>query len=305
MTARRRAGLRLGLSGLALAAIAWAGLSALGARRWAAATRVLTSRLEAGRIDAAALPAALSGAVQAGPAARYDPRQLDGLPAPVQRYFRSVLTPGQPLVAAASIDMAGRFNRSTTGAQWQPFCSRQRVVTRRPGFVWDARMALAPGLPVRVVDGYIAGEGLLHAALFGLFTVAEVRGAGEIARGELMRYLAEAAWYPTALLPGQGVRWAEVDAASADATVADGATALTLRFHFDAAGLIVSARAEARGATVGGKTVMLPWEGRWSDYAWRAGMRVPMSGEAAWLPPEGRRPYFQGRVTSLAFEFAP
>ena len=46
----------------------------------------------------------------------------------------------------------------------------------------------------------------LHAAMLGLFTVAKVQGDGEIARSERMRYFAEMVWYPTALLPSQGVR---------------------------------------------------------------------------------------------------
>lgn len=47
---------------------------------------------------------------------------------------------------------------------------------------------------------------------------ADLRGAlGEVAQGELMRFFAEAAWYPTALLPSQGVRWQAVDDTSARA----------------------------------------------------------------------------------------
>ena len=45
---------------------------------------------------------------------------------------------------------------------------------------------------------------------------ADLLGAlGEVAQGELMRFFAEAAWYPTALLPSQGVRWQAVDDTSA------------------------------------------------------------------------------------------
>jgi hypothetical protein len=281
---------------LCLLALAAVGLAALGARRWADATQTLTRKLEATRIDA-----------EAGlqPPTHYDPCELEGLPAPVQRYFRAVLREGQPIVTAATIELAGRFNMSPTGEQWKPFTSRQRVVTRRPGFLWDAKVAMLPGVPVRVVDSYIAGEGLLRAAVLGLFTVADVRGGGEIARGEFMRYFAEAAWYPTALLPSQGVRWEAVDDRSAKATLTDGALALTLLFSFDDAGLIVAARAEARGATVGKRVVMMPWEGRWSDYQMRDGMKLPMCGEAAWLPSEGRKVYFVGTVTALSFEFSP
>jgi hypothetical protein len=223
----------------------------------------------------------------------------------VQRYFRAVLKEGQPIIAAATVQLAGTFNMSATSEQWKPFTSRQRVSTRRPGFLWDAQISMLPGLTVRVVDSYIAGKGLLHAAILGLFTVADLSGRGEIARGEFMRFFAEAAWYPTALLPSQGVRWEALDDRSANATIADGPLTLTLLFRFNDASLIDSFRAEARGGVVGKEMVMAPWEGSWSNYQTRDGMTVPFTGEVAWMRPEGRKPYFVGTVTSLTYEFAP
>jgi hypothetical protein len=274
-------------------------LSAYGSSRWTDAMLLLTLRLEAARIDERDRQSWVG---------RYDCRELDGLPAPVQRYFRAVLKHGQPIIAAARVDLTGTFNMSPIGEQWKPFISRQRVVTRRPGFVWDAQVAMFPGVPVRVVDSYVAGEGLLRAALFGLLTVANLRGAGEIARGEFMRYFAETAWYPTALLPSQGVRWEPVDDTSARATMSDGPLTLTLLFRFNDAGLIVSTYAEARAMMVGktpAQTTFMPWECSLSDYQVRDGMMVPMTGEAAWLRPEGRKSYFVGSVTSLSYQYSP
>jgi|SRR5450756_2494557 hypothetical protein len=272
------------------------GLTAYGAKRWTDSTRTLSGTLEASRIDTTVgTPTEL----------RYDSRELEGLPAPVQRYFRAVLKDGQPVITAATIELVGTFNMSATGEQWKPFTSRQRVVTRRPGFLWDAQVDMLPGLPVRVVDSYIAGQGLLHAAVLGLFTVAEASGDGELARGEFMRFFAEAAWYPTALLPSQGVRWVAVDDHSANATIVDGPLSLTLLFRFNEAGLIDSFRAEARGAGVGRGMVMLPWEGSWSNYHMRNGMMLPLTGEVGWMRSEGRKSYFVGNVTSLRYDFAP
>jgi hypothetical protein len=119
-----------------------------------------------------------------------------------------------------------------------------------------------------------------------------------------MRWFAEMAWYPTALLPSQGMRWQAVDDHSAHATLVDGPLTLTLLFRFNDAGLIGSFRAEARGGMVGKDLVMAPWEGNWSNYQARDGMQVPFTGEVAWMRPEGRRPYFVGTVTALKFEFA-
>ena len=268
------------------------GLMAYGSWRWNEGTTALLSRLEAAR-----LPHAV---------ARYDTREIQALPAPVQRYFRAALTDGQAIITAVSIRHGGTFNMSATVEQWKPFTSQQRVITRRPGFVWDAHVMMFPGVPVHVHDAYIAGTGLLHGAVSGLVTVVDMAEFPELARGELMRFFAEAAWYPTALLPSQGVRWEAVDDSSAHATLTDGPLTLKLLFRFNAEGLIDTVRAEARERVVDGKTVTAPWQGRYWRYAMQDGMRVPQDGEVAWIlseGPEGEKPYWRGTTLSSSYEF--
>ena len=286
---------------LVIAAVA---LRTVGEMRWADLICMHTGQLEAARVDGnGEAPSPTSSP------ARFDARELEGLPAPVQRYFRTVLKDGQPIIAAATIELAGTMNMSAAGEQWKPFTSRQRVITSvansRPGFLWNAQVNMFAGVPARVEDSYIAGRGQLIAKLLGLFTVADAHGGGEMARGEFMRYFAEAAWYPTALLPSQGVRWAAVDGNSAMATLVDGPITLSLLFRFNEAGLISSVHAESRGAGVGKDMVMLPWDCALSDYQQQYGMLLPMTGEAAWLRPEGRSAYFKGTVTALRYEFTP
>lgn len=263
---------------------------AYGAFHWEAGTRELRARLEAARIP-------VTHAV-------VDFRELEGLPAPVQRYFRLVLKEGQPMVTGVRVRHRGTFNMGQATERWKPFTSDQRVVARRPGFDWDGRVAMMPGLTVRVHDAYVAGEGILHASLLGLFPVVNLRGTREVAEGELMRFFAEAAWYPTALLPSQGIRWEGVDAHSARATLVDGAVSLTMLFSFNEAGVIETVRAEARGRTVGDQVIPTPWHGRVWNYQERGGMQVPLEGEVAWLLPEGARPYWRGRITEIVYEFA-
>lgn len=256
---------------------------------WEKNTRALRERLRASQSPL--LPVAVSF------------QELEGLPAPVQRYFRLALTDGQPMIAGARLRHQGTFDMGNTSSQWKRFTSDQEVVTQRRGFDWNARVAVMPGVSVRVHDAYIAGEGILHAAVFGLFGVVDMRGTPEIAQGELMRFVAESAWYPTALLPSQGVRWEEVDAQSARATLTDGAISVTMAFTFNDRGLIESIRAESRGRAVGKETIPTPWQGRFWNYQRRDGMTVPFEGEVAWLLPEGAKPYWRGRIEDLAYHF--
>jgi hypothetical protein len=282
--------------GIGTLLIIFFGVRVAGANHWANLIRAHQSLLESGRFE---------NKSQSPISERYDASELEGLPAPVQRYFRAVLKHGQPIIGSVTIEMTGMINLSASGAEWKPFTSIQRVVTRRSGFLWNAEVRLFPGIPVRVEDSYIAGQGQVIAKVLGLFTVAEAQGGGDLARGEFMRYFAEAAWYPTALLPSQGVRWQAVDGASAHATIVDGPLSLTMLFKFDETGLIASVRAESRGGGVGKDMVMRPWDCGLSSYQPEQGMMIPMVGEAAWMQADGRRVYFRGTVKKLSYEFLP
>lgn len=256
--------------------------------RWRAGTERLRARLEEGRSPITPVT--------------YDPRELDSLPPPVQRYFRAVLRDGQPMITGVRILQAGTFNLSESGQRWVPFTADQRVVTRRPGFDWDARFTMMPGLTARAHDAYVGGEGLLHAALFAMFPIVVQHGTPEAAQGELMRFLAEAAWFPTALLPSQGVRWEPLDERSARATLQDDSTTVSLAFRFGEDGLIESVRSEKRPRVVAGHNIPTPWLARWSDWETHDGIRIPVRGEVSWLLPEGPLPYWRGRITRIEYE---
>jgi hypothetical protein len=60
---------------------------------------------------------------------RYDRAILDGLPAPVIRYFDFALSPGQPMVAGACIEWEGDF--SMRPRHWSAFTARQHYRVSR------------------------------------------------------------------------------------------------------------------------------------------------------------------------------
>jgi hypothetical protein len=270
--------------------LAYGAAAAFGAWRWSSATGDLVAKLAAGRV--------------APTTTRYDAAEIAQLPDPVQRYFRAALTDGQPIVTAVTLTQSGMFNMSATADQWKPFAATQAFATLRPGFVWNANIALFPGVPVRVVDAFIAGEGLLRPAILGLYSMGAMQGTGEIARGELLRHFAESVWFPTALLPSQGVVWQAVDDGAAQATMTDGPISVTMLFRFGADGLITAIHVEGRATTVDGATVLMPWECRMSNYQTQDGMRVPLTGEALYITPQREKPYFKGTINTIAYEFA-
>jgi hypothetical protein len=171
-----------------------------------------------------------------------------------------------------------------------------------PGFVWDATIHMAPLVPVRVRDEYVAGEGAMLGKVAALVPVADQRGTPEMAAGALSRYLGEAVWLPTALLPSAGVSWAAIDDSTARATLTDGETMVSADFHFGARGEIVGTTM-SRFRDVNGRGVLTPFEGRMGGaYRRVSGMMVPEAGEVAWLLPAGRFAYWRGRLVDAAYE---
>jgi len=228
--------------------------------------------------------------------------QLAGLPAPVARYFDFALTPGQRLVRGARLEHAGTF-RAGFDEPWSPFTSVQHFSVRPPGFVWDATIRMAPLLTVRIRDSYVGGTGGMHGKLASLIPVVNQSGGAALNAGALHRLLAEMAWLPTALLPGNGVTWSPIDDTTARATLSDSGTTVWLDFQFNAFGEIVRVSTPERFRDVDGTPVPTPWAGSFGSYQEVAGMRVPAEGEVEWILPEGRLSYWRGRIVRCDYDF--
>jgi hypothetical protein len=233
--------------------------------------------------------------------ARYDRSMVAGLPTPVVRYFRFALRQGQPMIERARIDWIGEF--SIRPRRWSPFVATQHYRMYPPGFVWDARVRLAPALPILVRDAYLDHEGSLRAAIGGVVSVANAHGTPGMAAGELLRYLGEAVWFPTALLPCNGVTWSEIDHLSATATLTDGETMVSMVVHFASTGEITGLTA-LRPRDMRGTTVLTPWVAHLSGYSAQSGMQVPCAGDVEWELPTGPLPYWRGRIAHVHYDFA-
>jgi len=219
---------------------------------------------------------------------------------PVEKYFSSVLVDGEPPIAKAVIHHSGSFNMGQDDEQWHVFKSVQHVMLDPPGFVWNAKIRMVPGVPARVIDAYIDGDAVLTGKLLGLITVMELPNSPELAEGELMRFVAEAAWYPTALLR-PNVSWEPIDLHTARVTLTDKSTTVSLEVRFSDDNLISSIYSEGRFRDVDGVQVKTPWEGRFWNYEERGGMMIPLDGEVAWILPSGRKPYWRGHMDVIEY----
>jgi hypothetical protein len=229
---------------------------------------------------------------------------LDSVSAPpvVMRYLSRSVPAGSAPAAMATIRQEGTFQMGEGETGWRPFRATQHVRAYPPGFLWDATIAMAPMIPVRVRDGYADGTGMMKGAVASVVTVVEGEPTRELAEGALYRYLAEAAWMPSRLLPGDGLSWRAVDDSTAQATLRDGDVQVSVEFRFDAAGDPVSIFVPERPAEVDGAYVPRPWVGRFWDHQEVDGYRIPLQGQVAWVVDGVEVPYWRGRIVEARYE---
>jgi hypothetical protein len=214
--------------------------------------------------------------------ARVDFASLRDLPAPVERYFRHVLRPGQPFIREAEFRQRGVLRTTPQSERWLEFRAEQLVMTGAPAFVWEARVSLSRLLHVLVQDSYADGVGSGRVRLLSLIPAGSDRNRLEMNSGSLHRYLAEAVWYPTALLPSAALSWEPIGSSKARATLTDRHVSVALEFGFNSDDEVASIYTPGRWGRFGKEYRQTPWEGHFSGYAERNGMLVPGAGEVGW-----------------------
>ncbi len=228
--------------------------------------------------------------------------ELAGLPAPVQRYLKKVIPEGHPYIRFVKLKQTGFLCMEEDSQKWLPLSALQHFTTDPPGFIWDAKIQSAPLFTVRVLDMYKGGAGSLKAILLNSFTVADESGKKELDTGELVRYLAESVWFPTALLPDKYLTWKAIDNKTAMALLRDGDTEVSIKFYFNDQDEIYKS-GSIRYKMVKDHFEALPWSGFYSNYSRVNGILIPLKAKVQWDMPRGAYIYWKGKIDSIKYKY--
>ncbi len=111
-----------------------------------------------------------------------------------------------------------------------------------------------------------------------------------------MRYLAELAWAPDAILQNAMLQWS-AQGNSLRVALQHGDVRCELGITLDDEGRIGSVFAPDRPREEDGRFVERPWRGRFSDYKKHWGRWLPFKGEVGWVLDEGLVNVWQGEIT--------
>lgn len=227
---------------------------------------------------------------------------LNDLPKPVQKYFRNVLTNGQSFIKTTWLEQIGELKVTPQSKDWSKFKATQIISQDNVSFLWDAKINIAPLFHVRVRDSLIEAMGEGNVYLMSAISLGSDKNKPELNSGTLYRYLAEAVWHPTALLPQSGVNWESVDNNKAIANLTKFNISISLEFKFNNFGEIIGIYTKDRYGKFGNKYVKYPWEGKFSDYKEFNGIKIPTKGEVGWHLPNGWWLFWKGEIMDAKFD---
>jgi hypothetical protein len=229
----------------------------------------------------------------------FNTEMLSGLPGPARRYFLHAIKPGTPLASSVTLEMSGAM-RLKPDAAWMPMHARQ-ILSPPQGFVWKAT-AGSGLLRMSGADYYLDEASAMIFRIWGIIPVVRATGP-DIARSAAGRMAGESFWIPSALLPGQGVKWEAVDESSARVTFEVGSEAVGITISVDRDGTCRSVSFRRWGdRTEDGSFAYIPFGGDLSEERTFGGYTIPTTISGGWWYGNERYfEFFRARVENADF----
>ena len=216
------------------------------------------------------------------------------LPGPVLDLAKRLGVETQTSAHRVTLTQSGDM-RLGKGTRRSRFHARQTIEIGDTGFEWWA--AFAPFGAISVTDAYREDEGSLDVRLFGRVRLAHMGGSA-FSKAEVMRYLAEIAWAPDAILRNRSLVWSVIDSRTLNVAAGSGAGFGNVRIDLDDEGRIGGIFAPDRPFADGKIVEERPWAGQFSDYRCHAGRWLPFGAEVGWCVDGWISNYWRGTLTS-------
>lgn len=241
-------------------------------------------------------------ALQPAAPAAFDDSVIATLPNPAQRFFCFAIAPGTPLHTVAEISMEGEFSLGNKAEpNYMPMRAEQ-LLAAPYGFVWKVRAG--DKVWFAGSDGAADGASWSRFWLLDIVPVARAGNNADHMRAAFGRYVAEAVfWTPAALLPGEHVRWAAIDDASARVILTFEGLEQAVDLTVDADGRLTKVIFQRWSDANPEKTFQLqPFGGYLSDYREFNGFRLPTRVEAGnHFETDDYFAFFKATVTAVRF----
>jgi len=222
---------------------------------------------------------------------------IDKLPISVQKWMVYSQVLGKDRIVTAKVEQEAQM-RLKKEQSWMPLKAEQYFTFEEPGFIWNAKIKMAPLIHIAGKDKYIDGKGNMLIKIMSLITVADGKGQ-KVDQGTLLRFLAETVWSPTAALEDY-INWEEIDDHSAKATMSYKGVVASGIFTFGKSGEVKNFTAQRYG-DFNGEYSLETWSIDVSEYKEFSGIKVPTKGEITWKLNDGDFNWYNFKVINVEY----
>ncbi len=220
---------------------------------------------------------------------------LEGMPAPVQRYLRYAGVIGKPRVISMRLVFEGQMREK--GKDWFNFTSEQYSFFADPArlFFMKARIS---GIPTWGYHAYKDTKAQMSIKLAGLIPVVNLDDPA-LFTTETVTYFNDLCLFAPAALIDPRIKWESIDAVSARAIFTNKHTSISALLYFNEAGQLINFISRDRQDVA--KKKAYPFSTPAKDYKEFSGYRLPSYGEAIWHYPDGEFVYGRFHVKSVTY----
>ncbi len=219
--------------------------------------------------------------------------EIAKLPEPVQRYLKYTGILGKQRIKTVRLQQVGYF-RLQPNQSWFPLTAEQYYTVNPPAFLWFGKIKPWPFVSISAIDQFMNGQGNLRVKLLSLIPLTNAHGVA-VDQGELLRFLGEMVWFPTAWL-SDNIQWQAIDDHSAQATLTDHGLTVAVILHFNPENQIIKLTSDRSY-----ESKLEKWTVLCTEYREINGLQIPRKAEVLWNLNAGDFSYFRGELVDIAY----
>ena len=192
----------------------------------------------------------------------------------------------------------GRMKMKPDG-KWMDFKATEVFNLKDPGFVWQVEVDALPFVKLYGRDMLENGKGAMTIKFYHLINLVNEKDDYKLNSGSMMRYLAEACWFPPAAKASY-LKWEQIDENSAKATFTQNSEQVSGVFEFSEDGLVQSFEG-MRFFGTGNKAKQEIWRIENSGIKEFHGILIPQKSSIIWKLESGDFHWLELEIKDLQY----
>jgi len=227
--------------------------------------------------------------------------ELDTLPSLLSNYFNTVLIDSSVKPNFITLGQTA-YIKTDEDSDWKVMNASECFTATKPNFIWNSSLRNNEFFWVQSVDSYINGDGNMLIKLNSSITISDAWNI-EMNKSGLFRYLSEAVFFPTSLLPNKDLQWNILDTNTAEIKFSDKGNSVVAKVFFSENGTIKKMETYDKFRSTFSGFAKTLYTIYYSKYKWLTkNYYTPTHFEVEWDLPEGKFKYGKFDITNINYE---